>query len=75
MVIDPEECIDCALCESECPVSAIKPEDELSEAEQVFLSLNAELAPNWPVLTKSRAALADAEEWRDKADKLQFLEK
>jgi ferredoxin len=75
MVIDPEECIDCALCESECPVSAIKPEDELTAQEQIFLSLNAELAATWPVLTKSIEPLPDADEWREQSDKLQYLER
>jgi NAD-dependent dihydropyrimidine dehydrogenase PreA subunit len=27
LVIDPDECIDCTLCEPECPVNAIFPED------------------------------------------------
>ena len=44
LVIHPEECIDCALCEPECPVDAIFSEDELPEDQAVFLELNAELA-------------------------------
>ena len=42
LVIHPDECIDCALCEPECPVDAIFSEDELPEDEQVYLELNAE---------------------------------
>ena len=44
LVIHPDECIDCALCEPECPVDAIFSEDELPEDQQQFLALNAELA-------------------------------
>ena len=44
LVIHPDECIDCALCEPECPVAAIYAEDELPEGQQEFLQLNAELA-------------------------------
>jgi ferredoxin len=29
LVIDPDECIDCTLCEPECPVNAIYPEDDV----------------------------------------------
>ena len=48
LVINPDECIDCALCEPECPVDAIFSEDELPEEEQAFLELNAELCEIWP---------------------------
>ncbi len=43
LVIHPDECIDCALCEPECPVDAIYAEDELPQAESEFLVLNATL--------------------------------
>ena len=44
LVIDPDECIDCTLCEPECPVEAIYSEDELPEDQEKFLELNAELS-------------------------------
>ncbi|MDE5024757.1 ferredoxin family protein, partial [Francisella tularensis subsp. holarctica] len=43
LVINPDECIDCALCEPECPVNAIKSSDDLSENEEQMLDLNREL--------------------------------
>ena len=54
LVINPDECIDCALCEPECPVDAIFSEDELPEEEQAFLELNAELCEIWPNITEKR---------------------
>lgn len=44
LVIHPDECIDCALCEPECPVDAIFSEDELPDDQQAYLEINAELA-------------------------------
>ena len=75
LVIHPDECIDCALCEPECPVDAIFSEDELPEDQQVFLELNAELAETWPCITEKKEALPDAEEWDGVPDKLQYLER
>ncbi len=75
LVIDPDECIDCSLCEPECPAEAILPEDDLSEEQQSFIALNAELAKVWPVISEKKAPLPDAEEWDGKPDKLQYLEK
>lgn len=75
LVINPDECIDCALCEPECPVEAIVSEDDLSESNQHFLALNAELAAQWPNITMIKPAPKDADEWRDVEDKEQYLEK
>jgi ferredoxin len=44
LVIHPDECIDCALCEPECPAQAIFSEDEVPEDQQEFIELNADLA-------------------------------
>jgi len=74
LVIDPEECIDCTLCEPECPVDAIYSEDELPPGLEQFLELNERLAQKWPVLTAKKEAPADAEQWEDVPNKLQYLE-
>ena len=75
LVIHPDECIDCALCEPECPVEAIFSEDELPEGQEVFLELNAELAEEWPNITEMNPAPADAEEWNNVPGKLEHLER
>ena len=54
LVIHPDECIDCALCEPECPVNAIFSEDELPDDQNNFLDLNQELAELWPNITEQK---------------------
>ncbi len=75
LVIDPDECIDCAVCVPECPVEAIKAEEDVSAAEQSFIGLNAELATAWPSITRKQAPLPEAEEFKDTPGKLQYLER
>ena len=75
MVIDPDECIDCTLCEPECPVEAIFAEDELPDGMENYIALNEELSREWPVLTEMIDAPADAAEWAGKPDKLKLLER
>ncbi len=75
LVIDPDECIDCTLCEPECPVEAIYSEDELPPDQSQYLELNAELSQNWPVITEMKPAPDDADDWKEVKDKLQYLER
>lgn len=75
LVIDPDECIDCNLCVPECPVDAIFAEDDLPDDKKEFLALNAELAKKWPIIASKKDAPPDADDWVDKKDKLQYLER
>ena len=75
LVIDPDECIDCTLCEPECPVDAIMAEDDVPEDMQEFIKLNAELSREWPVINEMKDAPEDADEWKDKTGKLKYLER
>lgn len=74
LVIDPEECIDCAMCETECPVDAIISEDDLADDQQDFLALNIKYSAKWPVITSMKPAPEDAKEWETVENKLQHLE-
>mgnify|MGYP000395096995 CR=1 FL=1 len=75
LVIHPDECIDCGLCEPECPADAILHEDDLSDAQEVFFQLNTELSEIWPNISQRKAPLPDAETWNGVPDKLQYLER
>ena len=74
LVINPDECIDCALCEPECPVNAIYSDDELPEDQKHFIEVNERLAAKWPNITEKKEAPQDAAEWESVKEKLQYLE-
>ncbi|MDH2434582.1 ferredoxin family protein [Pokkaliibacter sp. MBI-7] len=75
LVIHPDECIDCGLCEPECPADAIFSEDDLPKDQLAFVDLNAELAEVWPNISAQKEPLADADEWKGKPGKLDLLER
>ncbi|MEM8547578.1 MAG: ferredoxin FdxA [Pseudomonadota bacterium] len=75
LVIDPDECIDCTLCEPECPAEAIYSEDEVPADQAHFLELNAELSAVWPVITEAKEPPADADDWKERTDKDDLLER
>ena len=68
LVIHPDECIDCGVCEPECPVDAIKPDTE--PGLEKFLELNAEYAKSWPNITVKKDPPADAKDWDGKPGKI-----
>jgi len=70
LTIDPDECIDCAVYIPECPVNAILPEQDVPTDELHFIKLNAELSRKWPSITKRQAPQSDADDWKDRKDKL-----
>ena len=63
LAIDPDECIDCTLCEPECPANAIFPEDDVPAGQEHFIALNRELAAGWPTITTQTAPPPYAKEW------------
>jgi ferredoxin len=75
LVIDPERCTDCALCEPECPAKAIVPGEDLAAGQTHFLQLNADLSRVWPTITESRPASPESKEWDGKPGKFSFLER
>lgn len=75
LVIDPDECIDCAVCIPECPVEAIVAEEDVPAHQQSFIALNAELSTVWPSITRTKAPLSDADDWKDVKDKIGELDR
>ena len=75
LVIDPEECIDCTLCEPECPAEAIFADDDVPDNMSNFIELNAELAKEWPVISEMKPAPEDAEKWDGVENKLKYLQR
>lgn len=67
LVIHPDECIDCGVCEPECPVEAIVPDTEDGIAEMA--KVNAEYADKWPNVTINRDALPDADNFAEEKGK------
>jgi ferredoxin len=75
LVIDPDECIDCTLCEPECPVEAIMAEEDVPQDLQEYIELNAELSKDWPVINEMKDPPEDADEWKTVKGKLKYLER
>ena len=79
LVINPEECIDCGVCEPECPAEAILQDTVFSnQAEAVrWEEINRKYSALWPNITVKKDAPADAEEWNGVPDKFEehFSEK
>jgi ferredoxin len=74
LVINPDECIDCGVCVPECPIDAIVPDNDVNTNIVFWTEINGRLSKKWPVITKRKAALPDAEEWNGKPNKLDLLE-
>lgn len=75
LVISPDECIDCGVCITECPVSAIVQDDDkkVKDVDKWF-DLNSRLSKKWPVIRKKKDPLPDHNEWIDKPNKIDLLE-
>jgi ferredoxin len=69
LVINPDECIDCGVCEPECPAKAIFPDS--APGLDKWLVLNAEYAPQWPNITIKREEPPDAKAFDGVEDKLE----
>ena len=67
LVIHPDECIDCGVCEPECPIEAILPDTD-GDGEK-WVEMNREYAEKWPNITRQKDPLPEADEWKDKRDK------
>lgn len=64
LVINPDECIDCGVCEPECPAKAIFPDTEMTPYLQQWLEINTKHSTGddaWPVLTSQKDPMPDAD--------------
>jgi ferredoxin len=73
LAIKPDECIDCGVCEPECPVDAIEP--DTNKGTEEWVKINTKYSEIWPNITKKRAedVPKDHKEWRSVVGKLKYL--
>ena len=70
LAINPDECIDCGVCEPECPVGAIVPDNAIQGDELDFwMNINKTYAEVWPNITQKKDVMPDAEEYDGKPNK------
>ena len=67
LIIHPDECIDCGVCEPECPAEAIVPDTE-PDVEK-WVELARKYMDAWPNITRKGDSPADADEWKDVKNK------
>ena len=63
LVINPDECIDCGVCEPECPIEAIIP--DLEDTDGKWLEINTEYSSKWPNITQKKPHPNDSKEWEN----------
>ena len=79
LAINPDECIDCGVCEPECPANAIVPDTALKGTElEYWMKVNTDMAVKWPNITQQKDPLPDADDNNrvdnpDVSDKREFL--
>ncbi len=71
LVIHPDECNDCGVCEPECPDEAILPDTEPDITK--WLEINTEYADKWPNINRKGTPPPDADEWRGKPNKAELF--
>ncbi len=69
LVIHPDECIDCGVCEPECPIEAIKPDTD--DGMERWVQINQEYAEKWPNITRKGEPPEDREEWKEVGNKFE----
>ena len=75
LVINPDECIDCAVCVPECPANAIYAESDVPADQQEFIQINRDLSKTYINITKAESSLPDADSWADVLPKKQYLDR
>ena len=67
LVIKPDECIDCGVCEPECPIDAIKPDTE--PGMEKWLEINKKYSEIWPNINQKKNPPADGDNFRNEKNK------
>ena len=78
LVIHPDECIDCGVCEPECPVDAIVSDTEYNESDKdKWLQINEKYSKVWPNINQKKEPPSDADKFKGEKNKLEkyFSEK
>ena len=66
LVINPDECIDCGVCEPECPIDAIVADtDENLKDKEKWLLLNKKFSAIWPNISKKKSPMEEHEKFKD----------
>ena len=71
LVINPKECIDCGVCEAECPAAAIFPDTQ--PAMEEWVEFNQKYSDQWPRITIKKPAPEDADEWLKIENKINYF--
>ncbi len=71
LVINPNECIDCGVCEPECPAEAILPDTE--PGLEKWLELNTKYSATWPNISSKKPSPVDADDFKGVPDKFNTL--
>ena len=73
LVIHPDECIDCALCEPECPIDAILSEDELPEDQIDLIEINDRLSEVYENIVEAKDPHPEAEKYESVKNKRDLI--
>ena len=71
LVINPDECIDCGVCEPECPAEAILPDTD--DGLEKWMEFATRFSAEWPNITRKGEPPADGPEWDGKPNKIELL--
>ena len=70
LVINPDECIDCGVCEPECPIEAIERDTTTNPNKEALLKINKKFSQNWPNISQKKDPLPGWDSHIDEEDKL-----
>ena len=69
LVIKPDECIDCGVCEPECPIDAIEP--DTNKGAEKWLELNKKYSEIWPNIALKKNPPEDSDKFKNEENKFE----